>query len=75
MLRKEYGSDLALSGGIDKRVLARGKKDIDYEVKRILDYMLPRGGYIPTVDHSVPPDVSFENFMYYVELKNSLLPG
>ena len=72
-LRKEYGDSLALSGGIDKRVLARDKQAIDYELKRILDYMLPRGGYIPTVDHAVPPDVPYENFTYYLYLKRELL--
>ena len=27
--------------------------------------LLPTGGYIPTVDHLVPPDVSWANFSYY----------
>ena len=72
-LRKEYGSDLALIGGIDKRILAASKNEIDYEVNRVLDFMLPRGGYIPTVDHSVPPDVPYENFLHYLTVKNKLL--
>ncbi len=45
--------DLIISGGINKR---------------ILPFMVERGGYIPTCDHGVPPDVSFENYMYYREL-------
>jgi hypothetical protein len=75
MLRKEFGSDLALMGGIDKRLLACGKAEIRSEVQRILDYMLPRGGYIPTVDHMVPPDVSYENFLYYLDIKKRALEG
>lgn len=75
MLRKEYGNDLALIGGIDKRILAGNKKNIKSEVLHILDYMLPRGGYIPTVDHMVPPDVSFDNFLYYLEIKKNALNG
>ena len=27
--------------------------------------MLKKGGYIPTGDHLIPPDVSLENFIHY----------
>ena len=61
---KKY-TNLVLSGGIDKRVLAKSKEDID----RYLDYVIPtmkkRGGYIPTCDHGVPEEVSYENYMHY----------
>jgi uroporphyrinogen decarboxylase len=57
-IRKKYWHDLALCGGVDKRELAKDKKAIE------------QGGYIPTVDHTVPPDVSYDNFMfYYMEIK------
>ncbi|MDO8685788.1 MAG: uroporphyrinogen decarboxylase family protein, partial [Clostridiales bacterium] len=69
------GKDLALMGGIDKRILAGSKEGIYEEVMKILDFMLPIGGYIPTVDHTVPPDVSLENFMYYLEIKKRALEG
>jgi hypothetical protein len=29
--------------------------------------MFERGGYLPSVDHHIPPDVSLEAFGYYVE--------
>jgi len=29
--------------------------------------MLSQGGYIPMLDHTVPPDVPFENFKYFIE--------
>ena len=64
---KKY-PDLIISGGIDKRILATTKDAIRREVERILPFMAERGGYIPTCDHGVPPDVSFENYMYYREL-------
>lgn len=72
-LRAAYGHNLALAGGIDKRVLARGRKAIDEELYRILPPMLEDGGYIPTIDHTVPPDVSYADFLYYLELKRKLL--
>lgn len=61
---QEY-PDLVLSGGIDKRVLARTKADIDAMVDRILPVMRERGGYIPTVDHGTPEEVSYENYLHY----------
>lgn len=73
-IRKKYGLSLALSGGIDKRELAKDKKAIEKEMERILP-IIEQGGYIPTVDHSVPPDVSYENFMYYMEIKQKALQG
>lgn len=60
--------DLRMSGGIDKRIIAQGGDAI----KRHLDYIMPamrkRGGYIPTCDHGVPEEVSFENYMLYRQL-------
>ena len=63
---KDY-PELLLSGGIDKRILAKGKEAIDRELDRIMPVMYKRGGYIPTCDHGVPEEVSFENYMYYRE--------
>jgi uroporphyrinogen decarboxylase len=56
---------LLISGGIDKRVLAGSKQDIDRMVERILPAMRERGGYIPTCDHGVPEEVSLENYRHY----------
>ena len=56
---------LVLAGGIDKRVLARSKGEIDRELERILPVMRRRGGYIPTCDHGVPEEVSYDNYLYY----------
>lgn len=61
---QEY-PDMILSGGIDKRVLAQGKDAIDRHIDAILPVMKKRGGYIPTCDHGVPEEVSFENYMHY----------
>lgn len=57
--------DLAIFGGIDKRILARSKQEIDREVERILPVMRQRGGYIPTCDHGVPEEVPYDNYLHY----------
>lgn len=61
---REY-PDLAVFGGIDKRVLAASKQEIDRHLERILPAMRERGGYIPTCDHGVPEEVSLDNYLHY----------
>lgn len=73
-LRKEYGRDLRLFGGVDKMELAKGKDAIDRHLAELLP-LIEEGGFIPTVDHTVPPDVSLENFSYYMKRKIDLLTG
>ena len=74
-IRKKFGKSLALMGGIDKRALARGKEAIEEELRRKVIPMLESGGYIPTVDHTIPPEVSLENVLYYFELKRAIAEG
>jgi uroporphyrinogen decarboxylase len=62
-IRSKYPK-LQMFGGIDKNELTKDNKAIDAEVKKI-DRMLNFGGYIPYADHLVPPNVSWENFVYY----------
>ena len=57
--------NLVIFGGIDKRILAKSKEEIDREVERILPVMRRRGGYIPTSDHGVPAEVPYENYLHY----------
>ena len=57
--------DLVILGGIDKRVLAAGREAIDEHLGHVLPFMVRRGGYVPTCDHGVPDDVSYENYIYY----------
>jgi uroporphyrinogen decarboxylase len=59
--------EMVMIGGIDKRVLAEGKEAIEAFLGRIMPFMVKRGGFIPTCDHGVPDNVSYENYMYYRE--------
>lgn len=56
---------LRIWGGLDKRKLAGGADQIEAEVASKVRPMMRRGGYIPFADHLIPPDVSWENFVYY----------
>jgi uroporphyrinogen decarboxylase len=65
-VRKQYGRDLRLWFGIDKRALARGPEAIDAELRRVRP-LVEEGGYVAGLDHSMPPDVPFQNYLYYME--------
>jgi uroporphyrinogen decarboxylase len=57
---------LILAGGLDKRQFALGRAAIERELER-LPALFRRGGYLPSLDHHVPPEVSWADFQYYVE--------
>jgi hypothetical protein len=63
---------LAMQGGIDKKALALGPEAIDHELAARVPVVLA-GGYIPHVDHAIPPDVSFSNFCYYRRRLDAML--
>jgi uroporphyrinogen decarboxylase len=65
-VRREYGRDLRIWFGIDKRALAQGPEAIDAELRRVRPLM-DEGGYVPGLDHSMPPDIPFANYCYYME--------
>jgi len=64
---REDFPDLRVMGGIDKREIAKGKEAIDRELELKLPFMFQYGGYIPGMDHHVPPEVSYEDFQYYLQ--------
>lgn len=73
-LRKKFGRELRLFGGVDKRELAKDKESIDRHLAELVP-LIEEGGFIPTVDHTVSPDISLENFKYYIKRKCDLLSG
>jgi uroporphyrinogen decarboxylase len=64
-VRRQYGKRLGIMGGLDKRVLAKGGPVMRAEVDRVMP-LIEEGGYIPELDHSVPPGVSWANFCDYI---------
>lgn len=72
--RKRFGRSLRLWGGVDKRVLPRGRDAVKAHLAELIP-LIEEGGFIPTVDHTVPPDVSWDAFREYMELKRCLLAG
>jgi len=66
-LRKQYKKDFVILGGLDKNKLAIDKQAIMEEVDKKVPFMLSQKGYIPMLDHTVPPNVSFENFKFFID--------
>ena len=64
-----------IHGGIDKRELRFSREQARAEVAKRYETAWKYGGYIPHVDHGVPPDIPLRNFLYFVELAKGLADG
>jgi uroporphyrinogen decarboxylase len=70
--RKEFGKELLLRGGIAKQPLVEGGKAIDRELARIQP-LFEQGGFIPHLDHLVPPDIPYTHYCDYLDKKRKLI--
>jgi uroporphyrinogen decarboxylase len=52
-------------GGINKHALAVSNEAVDAELARIRP-LIDDGGYVPDLDHSMPPDTPFDRYLYYM---------
>ena len=67
-LRREFGPNLRLIGGIDLDALRKDKEAIRQEIEEKVPPLIAEGGYIPLADGRVRADVPFENYVYYRRL-------
>jgi hypothetical protein len=67
-IRREFGRDLRLIGGIDLDVLRQGKDAIRAEIETRVPGLVREGGFIPLADGRVRADVPLENYLYYRQL-------
>jgi len=68
-LKKEFGEKLSFMGGIDVRKMnAENPSEIEEEIKEKITFAKCGGGYIYHSDHSVPDDISFEQYCRVIEL-------
>lgn len=70
--RREFGKDLRFRGGIAKEPLVQGGAAIDAELERVRPLM-EDGGYVPHLDHLVPPTISYANYIEYLEKKRKFI--
>jgi hypothetical protein len=74
-IRREFGRDLRLIGGIDLDALRHGKEAIRHEIEEKVPPLLAQGGYVPLADGRVREDVPFENYVYYRQLLERVTQG
>jgi hypothetical protein len=64
---REQHPDFLMIGAYDKMVMKNGEAAMRQEFERLAP-TIRSGGFIPSVDHQTPPDVSLENYRHYLAL-------
>jgi hypothetical protein len=72
-IRKEFGRDLRLIGGIDLDALRLGKEAIRKEIEEKVPPLIADGGYIPIADGRVRKEIPFEIYFYYRKLLEQMI--
>jgi uroporphyrinogen decarboxylase len=68
-LKKAFGDEMAFMGGIDVRAMADPDPSvIEEEIKAKIPFAKRGGGYIYHSDHSIPTNVSFDQYRRVLEL-------
>lgn len=72
--RARFGRDLLGVGGVDKRAFAHGRGAVDREIERLRP-LVDLGGFIPCVDHRIPPDAEWDTVRYYTDRMRAVFGG
>lgn len=72
-MRKQYGSQLKIKGGIDKHVLRKSKDEIRKELEYKLQPSMRTGGVVFGLDHHIPNGTPLENYRFYVDTAREIL--
>jgi len=68
-LKREYGDKISFMGGIDQRLMAfDDPTPIEKEIREKLEVAKEGGGYIYHSDHSVPKNISFQQYVRVIDL-------
>ncbi len=67
-LREELGHKISFLGGIDKTKIAKGGKHLEREFESKVPQLVEDGGFIPSCDHGMPPDISYPNYCHFIRL-------
>ncbi len=72
-VRKQYGSRMAMLGGIDKFAIMKSKAAIDKELAYKIGSLKDERGLVFSLDHRIPNGTPLENYRYYVQRGRELL--
>ncbi|MBI2300422.1 MAG: hypothetical protein HYU66_16020, partial [Armatimonadetes bacterium] len=65
-LRRRFGRDLLLAGGIAKEAVIAGPAAIDVELDRLRP-LIDQGGFLPALDDMASPDMPFAHYRHLAE--------
>jgi len=74
-IRREFGRELRLIGGVDVDVLRQDKEMIRCEVMEKVPPLLSEGGFVPLADGRIRANVPYENYVYYRSLLEKVVQG
>jgi uroporphyrinogen decarboxylase len=74
-LRKTYGRDVALIGGIDATSLSRGEEAVRRAIEDTVPPLLEQGRYLPCLDDRPRDDTPFEMYRLYREVLAGVAAG
>jgi uroporphyrinogen decarboxylase len=66
-IRKKFGRNLRMFGGVDKRAIEQGEEAIRAHLQTLAPTVRD-GGFIPIPDHRIPPTCSFDQFKTYTRV-------
>ena len=72
-IRKKYGKQMVMRGGIDKHVLRKDKEAIRRELEYKMQPIMQKGGVVFGLDHRIPNGTPLENYRYYVDTGREIL--
>ncbi len=67
-LRRQFGSDIALIGGIDATALARDEAAVRKAIEKTVPELLERGHYLPCLDDRPRSNIPFANYRLYRQI-------
>jgi uroporphyrinogen decarboxylase len=68
-LKRDYGDRIAFMGGLDVRTMVANDRDaIRAELESKLPAAMAGGGYCLHSDHSIPDQVDYQTYKYFVDL-------
>jgi hypothetical protein len=67
----KYEGQIRIMGGVDKMVMAQGPGPIRAYLEKLRPWV-EKGGFIPHCDHRCPPNVTQEDYLYYLKVKEEL---
>ena len=71
-LKRKFGDRLTFFGNISEQNFKKGKEAIEAELRDKIPAAMEGGGYIYHSDHSIPPEVTLETYLYAMKVLDEI---